>query len=75
MASTLPSFLTNEMINTMVAQRNRACSLVRVTFWYNKATITTMPDKTGIENYHNAAHTFGLYGATFTLIEPEAGYR
>ena len=52
-------------------------SLVRVNFYNSKTDYTNDTDKTGVENYSgNAAHTFlGLYGATFTPIEPEAGYR
>ncbi|OFR22377.1 hypothetical protein HMPREF2898_01200 [Atopobium sp. HMSC064B08] len=52
-------------------------SLVRVNFYNSKADYTNDVDKTGVENYSgNAVHTFlGLYGATFTPIEPEAGYR
>lgn len=52
-------------------------SLVRVNFYNSKADYTNDADKTGVENYSGkAAHTFlGLYGATFTPVEPEAGYR
>ena len=52
-------------------------SLVRVNFYNSKTDYTNDADKTGVENYSgNAAHTFlGLYGATFTPVEPEAGYR